>query len=185
MAKLFFKYGVMGSAKTAMALVTKYRYESTGQKCLMVKPDLDTRDGSRTVKSRIGLQSDCILMSELKAVISDMIDVVIVDEAQFLTEQEVDYLSDIVDELNVPVICYGLKTDFRTKLFEGSRRLFEIADEVTEIKTVCSCGKRAIFNVKVNKDNKIITDGNIIDLGGDDKYISLCRKHYKHMRNNA
>lgn len=185
MAKLYFKYGVMGAAKTAMALITKYRYESTRMRCILVKPDAENRDGERIIKSRIGLSSQCILMSELESTVNDMIDVIIVDEAQFLTEKEVDYLSDIVDNMNIPVICYGLKTDFRTKMFEGSKRLFEIADELEEVKTVCSCGKRAIINARIDEDGKVVTEGNVIELGGDLKYKSLCRKHYKYMLKNT
>lgn len=179
MAKLFFKYGVMGAAKTAMALVTKYRYESTGQNCIIVKPDIDTRDGEKVIKSRIGLSSECILMSDLPDAINSKVDVVIVDEAQFLSAKDVDYLSKIVDAMGIPVLCYGLRSDFSTNLFEGSRRLFEIADEIEEIKTVCHCGKRAIFNVRVDKEGNVLTKGNTIEIGGDDKYVSLCRKHYK------
>lgn len=183
MAKLFFKYGVMGASKTAEALMTQYRYKTAGKKVLLAKPSIDTRDGERVIKSRIGLESSCFLVSEIEELIKEKpFDVIIIDECQFLTAKEVDFLARIVDDRDIPVICYGLRSDFRTQLFEGSKRLFEIADEISEIKTIClECGKRAIINARV-EDGKIITEGETVSLGGDAEYISLCRKHYKLMK---
>lgn len=181
MAKLYFKYGVMGSAKTAEALMTRYRYEEVGQKALLCKADMDTRDGATIIKSRIGLEGECLLLSELKNIENEKLksyDAIIVDEVQFADPSEIDFLSDIVDDLNVPVICYGLKADFKNQLFPGSKRLLEIADKIEEIKTVCWCGKKAICNTRYNK-NGIVREGNQVELGSNDNYVSLCRKHYK------
>lgn len=184
MAKLYFKYGVMGASKTAEALMTRFRYEQTGQKAILVKPDIENRDGERTISSRIGLSAECILFSELKNLKLDDCSVIIVDECQFLSKEDVDFLAKLVDSKSIPVICYGLRSDFRTNLFEGSKRLFEIADDISEIKTVCHCGKKAIINARLNSDGKIVSDGDVIVMGSDNTYISLCRKHYKLMKLN-
>ena len=149
MAQLYFNYGVMGSSKSANALMTRFNYEDRGQSCLMVKPSTDTREGDSVVRSRIGLKHACIYFDEFITISYKDIkcyDCIIVDEAQFLTPDEVDYLADIVDNLNVPVMCYGLRADFKGELFPGSKRLLEIADKITEIKTVCWCGRKAIMN---------------------------------------
>lgn len=183
MAKLYFKYGVMGASKTAEALMTKYRYETTGKKVILAKPSIDTRDGERVIKSRIGLESPCVLFEEIENILNETrgnYDVVIIDECQFLTAEQVDFLTRVVDYWGIPVICYGLRSDFKTQLFEGSRRLFEVADEISEIKTICKeCGGKAIINARVDQDGNIITEGDTIELGGDAKYVSLCRRHYK------
>ena len=143
MAKLYYYYGAMGSSKTANALMTHFNYEEVGQKALLCKPAIDARDGERTVYSRIGLQHDCILLEELQQMKEEEIrgyDCIIVDEVQFATPQQVDFLSDIVDFMDVPVVCYGLRADFRNLLFPGSERLIAIADVIQELKTVCWCG---------------------------------------------
>lgn len=181
MAKLYFRYGAMGSSKTANALMVKFNYEERGQKVILAKPKVDIRDGEGIVKSRIGLSSPCIEVEELIHMnIEDIkkYDAIIVDEAQFLTADQVDALTRVVDFLNIPVICYGLRTDFRGKFFEGSRRLMEVADTIDEIKTVCWCGAKATFNARYN-ENGIVRSGSQIELGANEKYISLCRKHYK------
>ena len=190
MAKLYFRYGAMGSSKTANALMVRYNYVDRSQAPVMLKPRIDTRDGERVIRSRIGLSSYCMFVDEF---LSEMQDpdgtahkdlkagnyaAVIVDEAQFLTGEEVDQLSDIVDTYNTPVLCYGLRTDFTGHLFEGAKRLLEVADVVEEVPTVCWCGKRAQFNARI-KDGKIVRKGEQLMLGGNDTYISLCRKHYK------
>ena len=180
-AKLYFFYGAMGSSKTANALMTNYNYTERGQKALLVKPDIEKRDGERIVMSRIGLSHECILFSELEKKTEKELkeyDAVIVDEAQFLTKSQVDFLSDIVDNLEIPVLCYGLRADFRNELFEGSERLLSIADSISEIKTVCWCGRKAICNARYNK-NGIVRHGAQVVLGANDRYIALCRKHFK------
>ncbi len=180
MAKLYFYYGAMGSSKSANALMAEYNYRERGQLVLLAKTNIDTRDGKNTIKSRIGLQRECLLLSDVCAMKDDCIqkfDAVIVDEIQFATREQVDFLAHIVDDLNVPVMCYGLRSDFQLKLFEGSERLLAIADEIKEIKTVCWCGKKAICNARYNKHG-IVRSGEQIMLGANDEYIALCRKHF-------
>ena len=180
MAKLYFYYGTMGSSKTANALMTEFNYEERGQRPLLAKTNIDTRYGDRIIRSRAGLEKECALLDEVCAMSDAELksyDAIIVDEIQFATKDQIDTLAYIVDELNVPVICYGLRTDFQLNLFEGSERLIAIADEIKELKTVCWCGKKAIMNARYNKDG-IVRDGAQIMLGANDEYISLCRKHF-------
>lgn len=177
MAKLYFRYGAMGSSKTANAIMVHYNYSERGQKALMVKPGIETRDGERKIRSRSGLECDCVLMEELDAIDVREYDCVIVDEAQFLNKQQVEELVRIVDELNVPVIAYGLRADFRGNLFEGSTWLLAWADTIEEIKTVCWCGKKAIWNARIS-DGKVVKSGAQILLGGNESYVALCRKHW-------
>ena len=184
MAKLVFNYGAMGSSKTANALMVAYNYEERGQHALILKPATDTRDGIHTVSSRIGLSNTCRLIDEFLDEFTKNPDCVlnynaiIVDEAQFATTEQIDHLSDIVDFLDIPVICYGLRADFQNHFFEGSKRLMEIADKIQEIKTVCWCGKKATCNARYNK-NGIVRTGEQVMLGANDDYVALCRKHFK------
>lgn len=180
MAKLFFRYGAMGSSKTANALMVCYNYSERGQKVLLAKSAIDTRNGINIVHSRIGLQRECIALETLCKMSNDEIsnyNAVVVDEAQFATPEQIDFLASIVDNLNIPVICYGLRADFQNKLFPGSERLLTIADEITEIKTVCWCGSAAKCNARYNK-NGIVRKGEQVMLGANDNYVSLCRKHF-------
>lgn len=179
MAKLYFRYGAMSSSKTANALMVKYNYGERGQNALLVKPAIDVRDGVRTVKSRCGLSSECVLFHEMDiaAIKRGDYDCIIVDEAQFLSKDEVQLLTDIVDEYNVPVICYGLRTDFQGNFFEGSHWLMAWADTIEEIKTICWCGRKATMVARV-VDGKFVKSGEQILVGGDDMYVSLCRRHY-------
>lgn len=180
MAKLYFKYGTMGSSKTAQALITKFNYEERGMKTLFIKPALDTRDGQSICKSRIGLYAPCTPVwadeDVYKLIMRTDVDVVIVDECQFLTEKQVDELDSVVIEKNIPVLCFGLRTDFLTHLFPGSRRLFEIADSITEIKYICECGEKASVNARIDSEGKIVTEGAQVMIGGNDSYIAMCRK---------
>lgn len=181
MAKLYFRYGAMGSSKSANALMVCYNYEERNQKVLLAKSAIDTRDGVYVVRSRIGLERECILLDELCKMSDEEIktyNAVIVDEAQFATAEEIDFLTYIVDTLEVPVICYGLRTDFQNNLFSGSERLFAVADIIEEIKTICWCGLAAKCNARYNK-NGIVREGAQVMLGANDSYIALCRKHYK------
>lgn len=181
MAKLYFYYGAMGSSKTANALMTKFNYEEVGQKALLCKPGFDTRDGAKIVRSRIGLQEECILLEELRNYTEEQIkeyDCIIVDEVQFATWEQVDFLSDIVDFMDVPVVCYGLRSDFQNRLFPGSERVITIADHIQELKTVCWCGRKAVCNARYN-ENGIVRVGEQFMLGANDSYKALCRKHYK------
>ncbi|MCR4950842.1 MAG: thymidine kinase [Solobacterium sp.] len=180
MAKLYFYYGAMGSSKTANALMAEYNYSERGQKALLAKTNIDTRDGTRMIRSRIGLQKECVLLSEVCEMPDETIaeyDALIVDEIQFAKKEQIDRLAYIVDYLNVPVLCYGLRSDFQLNLFEGSERLLAIADEIKEVKTVCWCGKKAICNARYNKDG-IVREGTQVMLGANDEYIALCRKHF-------
>ena len=177
MAKLYFRYGAMGSSKTANAIMVQYNYTERGQKVLMVKPQLDNRDGERTVLSRCGLSAECVFMEELPGIDVRQYDCVIVDEAQFLTKDQVQQLVHIVDELNVPVICYGLRADFQGNFFEGSLWLMAWADSIAEVKTICWCGRKATCNARV-MDGRVIKEGDQILLGGNSQYVSLCRKHW-------
>ena len=177
MAKLYFRYGAMGSSKTANAIMVQYNYQERGQKALMLKPRLDSRDGARVVASRSGLSAPCAYVEELEGIDLDGCDCVIVDEAQFLTKAQVQALVDIVDGRNIPVICYGLRADFRGNLFEGSQWLMAWADTIEEIKTVCWCGRKAITNARILNGN-VVKSGEQIVLGGNESYVALCRKHW-------
>ena len=190
MSKLYFRFGAMASSKTANALMTRFNYEEKGHHVWLIKPDLDNRDdytdenGKRVtvVKSRIGLSAvaDVVKRDEnlfetyKKLTALSTIDAIICDECQFLTAAQVDQMKYIAEFCDIPVLCFGLRSDFQTKLFEGSRRLFEIADSINEIKSVCTCGKKAIVNARINANGDIITEGEQIEIGGNDKYVSMC-----------
>lgn len=183
MSKLYFRYGAMGSSKTANALMVRYNYEEKGKNAIILKPMLDSREGEKVVRSRMGLEYPCEYVEDFIEKTKDKqdwsdIDAIIVDEAQFLTAQQVERFSDIVDYGGVPVICYGLRTDFTSVLFPGSMRLMELADKIEEIPTVCWCGKRAHFNARI-ADGRIVREGEQVFIGANESYISLCRKHFK------
>ena len=177
MAKLYFRYGAMGSSKTANAIMVQYNYHERGQNALMIKPCLDNRDGERIVGSRSGLSAPCIYMEEIDTVNLSAYNCIIVDEAQFLKKEQVQRLVDIVDNMNIPVICYGLRADFQGNLFEGSTWLMAWADTIEEIKTVCWCGRKATTNARVI-NGKVAREGEQIVLGGNESYVALCRKHW-------
>ena len=186
MAKLYFRYGVMGSSKSAQALITKFNYEEQGMRVWLIKPAADTRYGTDIVRSRIGLEQKGDVITEdmnLYEIFRDrekeFNDVIIADEAQFLTPQHIEQLRDIVDNYNVPVFCFGLRTDFRTKMFPGSARLFELADSVSELKTVCTCGGKAMVNARIDGEGNVITEGAQIMLGGNESYRPMCYKCWK------
>ena len=178
MAKLYFRYGAMGSSKTANAVMVEYNYRERGCKVLMLKPKLENRDGARIVRSRCGLQTECRFVEELPDIDLTGYACIIVDEEHFLTDAQVLALVDIVDDRSIPVICYGLRTDFRGELFEGSRALLQWSDTIEEIKTICWCGRKATFNARVS-DGMIVLEGEQILLGGNSQYVSLCRRHWK------
>ena len=185
MAKLYFKYGAMGSSKTAQALITKYNYEENELRVWLIKPAADTRDGVQVLRSRIGLEAmvdvippDMGLYARFQEEKQTNCDVIIVDECQFLTPEQIDELRAIVNDFNIPVICFGLRTDFRTKLFPGSLRLMEVADTIQEIKTICDCGAKATVNARIDPSGHIITQGAQVELGGNDRYIAMCHKCY-------
>ena len=184
MAKLYFKYGAMGSSKTAQALITKYNYEENDLNVWLIKPGADTRDGEGILKSRIGLQAkvqmipaDMDIYQEFAEKKATSCHVIIVDECQFLTPAQIDQLRYIVNDYHIPVMCFGLRTDFQTKLFPGSMRLMEVADTIQEIKTICDCGAKATVNARIS-DGYIVTEGDQVFLGGNDAYIAMCHKCY-------
>lgn len=186
MAKLYFKYGAMGSSKTAQALITKYNYEENGLKVWLLKPSADTRDGHDILRSRIGLEAkvevappDCDIYARFRQTRKGCCDIIIVDECQFLTPAQIDQLRAIVNDFDIPVICFGLRTDFQTKLFPGSRRLMEIADTFDEIKTICDCGNKATVNARIDCNGYIVTEGAQVVLGGNDSYIAMCHRCYE------
>ena len=184
MAKLYFKYGAMGSSKTAQALITKYNYEENDMSVWLLKPSTDTRDGAATVRSRIGLEAnaqiatpDADVYALFRETRADRCNVIIVDECQFLTPKQIEGLRQIVDDFDIPVLCFGLRTDFLTRLFPGSQRLMELADCIEEIKTMCDCGAKATVNARIC-DGLIVTEGAQVVLGGNDSYIAMCHKCY-------
>ncbi len=177
MAKLYFRYGAMGSSKTANAIMVQYNYMERGQHVLMLKPRLENRDGAVVVKSRCGLETECRFVEDVKAETAMDYGCVIVDEAQFLTKEQVKMLVSMVDDYNVPVICYGLRTDFQENFFEGSHWLMAWADTIEEVKTICWCGRKATCNARV-VDGRVVKEGDQILLGGSSQYVSLCRKHF-------
>ncbi len=177
MAKLYFRYGAMGSSKTANAIMVQYNYMERGQRVLMLKPRLEDRDGAVIVKSRCGLTTECRYVEDVTAQDAAGYGCVIVDEAQFLTKDQVKMLVRMVDEYDVPVICYGLRTDFQENFFEGSQWLMAWADTIEEVKTICWCGRKAICTARV-VDGHVVKEGDQILLGGSSQYVSLCRKHF-------
>lgn len=184
MAKLYFKYGAMGSSKSAQALITQFNYEERGMTVWLIKPSIDDRDGANIVKSRVGLfrEADVIapeddLLSRYQ--VAEHKDVIIADEAQFLTPQQIDQLRQIVDEADIPVLCFGLRTDFLTHLFPGSQRLMELADSITEIKTICSCGAKATVNARLDPQGNVLTQGSQVFLGGNDSYVAMCHRCWR------
>lgn len=179
MGKLYFKYGAMGSSKTANLLITKFNYEEKGKRVLLLKSASDNRDGVNIVKSRIGLSAEAgviekgSILKQFREKIR-IADVILVDEAQFLSESQINELHEIVINYDIPVICYGLLTDFTSHLFEGSKRLVEIAESIAEIKTVCECGRKATINARMDATGQVVTNGEQIVMGGNEMYKSMC-----------
>lgn len=179
--KMYYFYGLMNSSKTATALMKKFTFEEHGKKVILAKPSIDLRDGENILKSRVGLESEAVVLSrgetfQEKIYNLDIYDVIITDESQFFTENQIEELRRLADRRFI-VMCYGLKTDFMSRLFEGSKRLLELADCIREIPTPCSCGKKAILNLKINGED-VVTEGEQIDLGGDEKYLPMCHFCY-------
>ena len=188
--KLYFNYGPMGSAKTLKLLTMAYNLEEKGIQFVVFKPSIDNRDGINVVKSRIGIERECTPISQevdiyevvskyatVLEAINQKLEWILIDECQFLTVEQVNQLGRIADLLDIDVMCFGLRTDFQSNLFPASKRLFEIADNIEEIKIRCSCGRKAIINARFNND-EIVLDGNQVMIGGDDTYKSFCRKCY-------
>lgn len=184
MAKLYFKYGAMGSSKTAQALMTRFNYQEKNKNVWLIKPSLDTRDGKTIIKSRIGLKAEAYVVNPDTDILDDYLcipeaeapDAVIVDEAQFLTPEQVKQLRIIASYHDIPVLCFGLRTDFQGKLFPGSKTLFELADSIAEIKSICKCGSKAIINARFDSHGNIVTEGPQVCIGGNERYEGLCWK---------
>jgi len=191
--KLYYKYGVMSSSKSAQLLMTAHSFDERGIPFLCIKPSIDNRENEDTITSRIGISRECISFDSTynlydyidKYIVNvvvqgfDKPQWILVDECQFLTSEQIDQLADVVDNLDINVICYGLRTDFKTEFFEGSKRLMEIADDIEEIKISCGCGRKAIVNARIDELGQIVTDGEQIEIGGNERYVSLCRKCYR------
>ncbi len=182
----------MGSAKTAMLLTQAYNFEERGMRYLCMKPIIDDREKDNVIRSRIGIERRCEWIypdTDIYAAIKRLrdekgviFDWILVDESQFLREQQVDQLARVVDEFGTNVVCYGLRTDFQSRMFEGSRRLFELADTIDEVKSTCSCGRKTIINARIDSQGNIVTDGKQVEIGGDDKYVALCRSCWRNRR---
>lgn len=186
---LRFVFSTMNSGKTANMQMRAYNFGERNIPYIILKSSIDTRDGNGVVHSRPLGDMNCYIVNPKENIYERVGEIlkergklkyILVDEAQFLSEEQVDQLSDVVDYLDINVICYGLRTDFKTRLFPGSKRLFEIADVFEEIKTTCSCGERNnIFNARIDSEGKVVTEGKQIEVGGEDRYLSMCRKCYK------
>lgn len=194
MADLVFHYGAMGCGKTANALMTHIKYKDRGLKVWLIKPEIDTRDdvinpdGSvvSLVKSRIGISGIAsVIKTDQEIMPPADVRLIICDEAQFLSENQVDNLKAIAETLDIPVYCYGLRTDFRAKLFPGAKRLFEIASRTVELESICSCGNPAIINARFNSKGEIVTRGSVVELGGDDRYKALCYSCWKSLSESS
>lgn len=190
--KLYFRYGTMGSAKTAILLTTAYNFEERHLSFVCMKPVIDTRESDNIIYSRIGIKRKCRwiyqdtnLYDDAKAIFAEagqVIDWFLIDEAQFLSSQQIDQLARIVDDFGANVICFGLRTDFKSNLFDGSRRLFEIADTIEEIKSTCNCGRKTIINARIDTNGDFVEEGNQVEIGGNDRYVAVCRKCWRNKR---
>ena len=190
--KLYFRYGTMGSAKTALLLTNAYNFEERGIAYLCYKPATDTREDKNVIRSRIGIERECRWIYQETNLYEEMASMndsgamvpewILVDEAQFLSASQVDQLARIVDDFGCNIICYGLRTDFQTNLFEGSRRLFEVADSIDEVKSTCSCGGKTIVNARIDGNGDIITEGQQVEIGGNDRYMAVCRRCWVNKR---
>ena len=187
MAKLYFYYSAMNAGKTTTLVQSAYNYRERGMKTLVLKPEIDERHRSSIVRSRIGLETDAVTIGA-KDNLFDLIErtynkntlsCVLLDEAQFLTKSQVFSLGEIVDRLEIPVLAYGLRSDFRGELFEGSMYLLAWADELVEIKTICHCGKKAGMVLRLDENGEPVKIGDQVKIGGNDIYVSVCRKHFK------
>ena len=187
MAKMYFYYSAMNAGKSTALLQSSHNYRERGMNTLILSPQIDDRDGPGVIKSRIGIEAEAIslapeddvLLIVRKHTLTQPVHCVLIDEAQFLTKKQVYELGEVCDRLNIPVLAYGLRTDFQGELFEGSRYLLGWADNLKEIKTVCHCGKKATMVIRMNEDGEPLHEGEQVEIGGNDRYVSMCRHHYK------
>jgi len=187
MAKVYFYYSAMNAGKSTVLLQSSYNYQERGMRTLLFVPSLDTRAGVGKIHSRIGLGSDAIALHSTENIfetvkkehIKSPVACILIDEAQFLTTEQVKQATDVADSLSIPVLCYGLRTDFQGKLFPGSAELLGTADNLIELKTICHCGRKATMNLRVASDGKAVKQGAQVEIGGNDRYVPMCRKHFK------
>jgi thymidine kinase len=190
MAKVYFYYSAMNAGKSTIMLQSSYNYRERGMNTLLFIPAIDTRAGGARVKSRIGLESaatafgagDDLLALTRAEHARQPLSCVLVDEAQFLSRDQVYQLTEVADVLGIPVLCYGLRTDFQGNLFEGSERLLAVADNLNEIKTICHCGRKATMNLRVDASGRAVHEGEQIEIGGNERYVAVCRRHFKEGR---
>jgi thymidine kinase len=187
MSKLYFYYSAMNAGKSTVLLQASYNYHERGMRTLLFTPAIDTRAGTGRVKSRIGLEAEAMVLQadeniyeHVKAAhAAQPVACVLVDEAQFLTRRQVEQLTDITDLLRIPVLCYGLRTDFQAQLFPGSAALLALADNLIELKTICHCGRKATMNLRIGPDGRAVKVGAQVEIGGNDRYVAMCRHHFK------
>jgi thymidine kinase len=187
MSKVYFYYSAMNAGKSTVLLQSSYNYQERGMRTLLFVPELDTRAGVGRIESRIGLASDAIILRARDDMLSRVraehaqnpVACVLVDEAQFLTPEQVGQATDIADILRIPVLCYGLRTDFQGRLFPGSAGLLGVADNLIELKTICHCGRKATMNLRIDAAGKAVTKGAQVEIGGNDRYVAMCRRHFK------
>ena len=191
MSKFYFKFSPMEAGKSAMLLIEAYNFEKRNINILCMKPSIDNRESIDKISSRIGIEKECFVIYpnyDIYAIVKKIISLneynnklqwILVDESQFLTTEQVEQFRAIVDDFDINVICYGLRTDFQTHLFEGSKRLLELADDIDELKISCSCGRKAIFNARFNENGELVVNGEQILIGGEDKYKPMCSKCYR------
>lgn len=187
MAKVYFYYAAMNAGKTTVLLQSSYNYRERGMRTLLFTPAIDTRYGTGRIESRIGLRSSAISLTGSDDIIARVrsehqlkaVACVLVDEAQFLTPEQVWQLAEVADLLDIPVLCYGLRTDFQGKLFPGSATLLGIADDLTELKTICYCGRKATMNLRIDKEGRAASEGDQVEIGGNTRYIATCRRHFR------
>ncbi len=187
MAKVYFYYSAMNAGKSTTLLQSSYNYRERGMRTLVFAPAIDTRAGPGRIQSRIGLGGDAIALRAAEDVLEIVraahnqlpVACVLVDEAQFLTRKQVEQLTDVADLLRIPVLCYGLRTDFQGQLFPGSAALLGLADDLIELKTICHCGRKATMNLRIADGGRAVTQGAQVEIGGNDRYLPMCRRHYK------
>ena len=193
MSKVYFYYSAMNAGKSTVLLQSSYNYRERGMRTLLFTPALDTRAGSGRIQSRIGLAAEAIALQPADNLLelvgtahaAQPVACVLVDEAQFLTRLQVEQLTDIADTLRIPVLCYGLRTDFQAQLFPGSAALLALADNLIELKTICHCGRKAIMNLRITADGGAVKVGAQVEIGGNDRYVPMCRRHFKEALHSA
>src|SRR5688500_5610754 len=187
MAKVYFYYAAMNAGKSTVLLQSSYNYRERRMRTLLLTPSIDTRYGTGRIESRIGLRSGAISLAATDDIVSRVrtehqsqtVACVLVDEAQFLTPEQVWQLAEVADTLDIPVLCYGLRTDFQGKLFPGSATLLVIADDLIELKTICYCGRKATMNLRIDQDGHAAREGDQVEIGGNNRYVATCRRHFK------